>query len=94
MGVLRIDVVIVNLKEIYGEQMIDENVKNFWLEYDKTNQLEKSKKIELQVKMINNYLLLKDENLRKFSISSLLISYYDDIIETFRKKKQDQVNEE
>ncbi len=60
----------------------------FWREYESMDMIDKCKKIKHIVNMIDRLHNLKDEKLRKHSLSTILQSYFDDLIDYMESKKQ------
>lgn len=60
---------------------------NFWLNWDKANQIDKRKKAEELAKIIINSAKIKDEKLALHSTSVLLNSYFEDLRDYYEAKK-------
>ena len=75
-----------HVKSIKRKNKKVENIPTkFWNEYSELDYFERRKKIYFIVKSIINYDCIKDEKMREQAISSHMQSYFDDIIEVFKK---------
>ncbi|MDO8623073.1 MAG: hypothetical protein Q7R52_02410 [archaeon] len=73
---------MVATKKVLKVYPVNKNiVHSFWKDYEDCDILERSKKIEFIVKMLNDIITIDDEKLRSHAINNLLTSYFDDLLE-------------